>query len=903
MTGTLPEPFAGWFARRGWTPRPHQLALASARTDTLLIAPTGGGKTLAGFLPSLIDLTADPAPRLHTLYISPLKALATDVARNLLTPVQEMGLPIVLETRTGDTPPDRRRRQRTHPPHILLTTPESLAVLLSLPGAEAAFTGLARVIIDEVHALAGTKRGDQLALCLARLAGLRPAIRRTGLSATVAHVERLRAYVGPQAQVLEVADGAPPALAILLPEGHLPWAGRMGLACAPEILERIRAAGMTIVFVNTRAQAELIFQALWRLNEDTLPIALHHGSLDPAQRKRVEAAMAAGRLRAVVATSSLDLGIDWGGVDQVIQLGAPKGVSRLLQRVGRANHRMDEASQAILVPANRFEVLECQAAIEGVAAADLDGDAPRPGGLDVLAQHLLLTAAAAPFDPDALFAEIRTAQPYAALARRDFDDVLRFVEDGGYALGAYERYRKLFRDSDGRMHIRSEAMARQARMNVGTIVEAPVLKVRLTGRGGAALGEIEEYFVSTLRPDDTFMFAGRLLRFLRVRETVVEVAEGGTGDPMVPAYAGGRMPLTTHLAARVRAMLHDPATWPHFPDPVREWLELQACRSVLPGRDGLLVEIFPREGRWYLVAYCFEGRNAHQTLGMLLTRRLQRAGAAPLGFVATDYVVATWSAHAPGDVDALFAQDMLGDDLEAWMAESSMLRRTFRNVAVIAGLIERNHPGAEKTRRQVTVNSDLIYNVLRTHQPDHVLLRATRADAAGGLTDLGRLAEMLARIQGAIQTVRLDRVSPLAVPVLLDIGRESVRTAGDEEGLLAEAEELAAEAALHPPRPGATPAAMQPGAMQPGAMQPGAMQPGAMQPGATPPAAMQPAATPPAATPPAAMQPAATPPAATPPAATPPAATPPAAPRPTAPQPDAGVPGHAAPRSPARRRA
>jgi ATP-dependent Lhr-like helicase len=582
----------------------------------------------------------------------------------------------------------------------------------------------------------------------------------------------------------------------------------MGLASASVILDRIRAAGMTIVFVNTRAQGELLFQELWKLNEETLPIALHHGSLDLAQRLRVEAAMARGELRAVVATSSLDLGIDWGGVDQVIQVGAPKGVSRLLQRVGRSNHRMDEASQAILVPANRFEVLECQAAIAGVTARELDGDPPGPGGLDVLAQHLLLTAAAGPFLPDDMFSEVRRAGPYANLSRRDFDDVLRFVEDGGYALAAYERYRKLFRDSEGRVHIRSERTARQARMNIGTIVEAPVLQVRLGGPRGQRLGEVEEYFANMLRPGDTFMFAGRLLRFARIRETTLECTDGGTGTPMVPAYAGARLPLTTNLAARVRAMLHDPAAWSAYPEQVREWLELQLDRSELPGADDLLVEIFPREGRWYMVAYAFEGRNAHQTLGMLLTRRMERAGAAPLGFVATDYVVATWSANEPGDVEDLFAQDMLGDDLEAWMAESSMLRRTFRNVAVIAGLIERNHPGAEKNRRQVTVNSDLIYDVLRRHQPDHILLRATRQDAAGGLTDLSRLALMLDRAHGHLRVRRLDRVSPLAVPVLLDIGRESVRTEADEDALLEETEALIAEATR--PREPYVPAVLRP---------------------------------------------------------------------------------------------
>ena len=380
MAGTLPEPFAAWFAAQGWTPRPHQLAMLDAATageSVLLIAPTGGGKTLAGFLPSLVDLASNPRPGLHTLYVSPLKALATDIARNLTRPVQDMGLPITIEARTGDTPANRRARQRAAPPHILLTTPESLAVLLSLPDAPDFFGSLACVVMDEVHALAGTKRGDQLALGVSRLGTLAPKARRVGLSATVAHPDAIQAYTGATRRI-EVADGAPPELRMILPEGRLSWSGHMGLEAAPQVMGHIKNAGMTIVFVNTRAQAELMFQALWRLNDGTLPIALHHGSLEVEQRRKVEAAMAAGSLRAVVATSSLDLGIDWGGVDQVIQIGAPKGVSRLLQRVGRANHRMDEASKAILVPANRFEVLECEAAILGVSARELDGDPPRP---------------------------------------------------------------------------------------------------------------------------------------------------------------------------------------------------------------------------------------------------------------------------------------------------------------------------------------------------------------------------------------------------------------------------------------------------------------------------------------------------------------------------------------------
>ncbi len=652
------------------------------------------------------------------------------------------------------------------------------------------------MVVDEIHALAGTKRGDQLALCLARLSTLAPTARRAGLSATVAYKDAIAAYIGCGGPVrrVEVAEGAPPQLEIRLSEDRVPWSGRMGLASAAVILDRIRAAGMSIVFVNTRAQGELLFQALWKLNEETLPIALHHGSLDIAQRRRVEAAMARGDLRAVVATSSLDLGIDWGGVDQVIQVGAPKGVSRLLQRVGRSNHRMDVASRAILVPANRFEVLECEAAVQGVAARELDGDPPRPGGLDVLAQHILLMAAAAPFQPDELFAEVTRAAPYADLTRATFEDVLRFVEDGGYALSAYDRYRKLFRDADGRIEIRSDRIARLARMNIGTIVEMPLLKVRLAGQRGGSPGRDR----GKLRQHDD---AGRHLHVRRPPAALPphpgddgRVRRWRPGRPDGPGLCRRQIPADQQPGRPRARHAARPGELGAFPEQVRDWLALQQQRSTLPGPDDLLVEVFPRNGRWYTVAYCFEGRNAHQTLGMLLTRRMERAGTAPLGFVATDYVIAVWSANEPGDMAELFQQDMLGDDLEAWMAESSLLRRTFRNVAVIAGLVDRSQPGADKNRRQVTVNTDLIYDVLRRHQPDHILLRATRADAARGLTDVGRLAEMLARVQGQVRTVRLTRVSPLAVPVLLDIGREFVRTTEDEDALLAETEALVAEA-------------------------------------------------------------------------------------------------------------
>jgi ATP-dependent Lhr-like helicase len=778
----LPSAFADWFAGRGWRPHAHQLTLLAADRagrSALLVAPTGGGKTLAGFLPSLIALADAPAEYLHTLYVSPLKALAVDIHRNLETPIAELGLAITAETRTGDTPQSKRQRQRKKPPQILMTTPESLALLLSYTDAPSIFRRLERVVIDELHALADTKRGDLLALGLARLQRLAPACRRVGLSATVADEKALAAWISPTAlsddgsvTVVHGRADAAPDVRILSSRAYVPWSGHMAFHSIEEVYEAIKAAKTAIVFVNTRAQAELIFQGLWRINDANLPIALHHGSLAPEQRRKVEAAMARGGLRAVVATSSLDLGVDWAAVDLVIQIGAPKGAARLVQRIGRANHRLDEPSRAILVPANRFELLECRAAIEAVEAGELDGERPKPGGLDVLAQHVLGMACETPFSPDDFYEEIRRAYPYRALPRRDFDEVVNFVATGGYALGSYERWRRLAHDEDGKWKVADPAMVRRYRMNVGTIVQQPMMLVRM--RNGRRLGEVEEYFIQGLVPGDSFIFAGQLLRFEGIREMAAICSPGGEGVPKVPAYEGGRLPLTTQLARRVRGLLAEPGRWHSFPPPVLEWLEMQRRRSLLPDREGLLVETFPRGNKEFLVAYCFEGRNAHQTLGMLLTRRMERAGLKPLGFVATDYVIAVWSLKPARNITALFDQDMLGDDLEAWMDESSMLKRSFRNVAVIAGLIERRHPGETKTGKQVTFNSDLIYDVLRKHEPQHILLRATRADAASGLTDVARLAEMLARIQGRITHRHLRRVSPLAVPVLLEIGKESV---------------------------------------------------------------------------------------------------------------------------------
>lgn len=817
----LPPAFEAWFAARGWAPRPHQLALteASLRGESaLLIAPTGGGKTLAGFMGSLVELaergaTNSGIPALHTLYVSPLKALAADVQRNVMTPVTEMGLPIRIETRTGDTATHVRQKQRKTPPDILLTTPEQLALLIASDHAAAFFADLRCVIIDEIHALAPSKRGDLLSLGLATLAEWAPACRVLGLSATVREPEELarwldvRGGTAAPSRIITASGGVKADVDILISRERIPWSGHSGRFAVAEVYEAIKAANMTLVFVNTRSQAELLFQELWNANEDGLPIALHHGSLVREQRQRVEAAMAAGQLKAVVCTSTLDLGIDWGEVDLVIQMGAPKGAARLVQRIGRANHRMDEASKALLVPTNRFEVLECRAAEAAVEAGEIDGEGVRAGSLDILAQHVMGRACGEGFRLDALFDEVRRAAPYAWLDWETFERIVDFVATGGYALKTYDRFHRIVRRSDGLWVARTPRDKQAHRMNVGAIVEAPMLSVRLASfaakvglpksseqralRAGRKLGEMEEYFLSLLTPGDTFLFGGEILRLIAIDGMDALVMRAQSDSPAIPTYNGGKFPLTTFLADRVRKMIHDPAQWKGLPGPVREWFEIQKLRSAIPPPDHLLVETFPRAGRHYLVCYPFEGRLAHQTLGMLLTRRLERMGAKPSGFVASEYAMAVWGLEDMRglDMDTVFHPDMLGDDLEEWLAESALMKRTFAHCAIISGLIHRNLPGAEKNSRQVTFSTDLIYDVLRSHEPDHILLQAARQDAATGLLDVRRLSDMLARIQGHIVHKPLERISPFAVPVMLEVGREPVFGASAMEAVLREAEE------------------------------------------------------------------------------------------------------------------
>ncbi len=792
---TLPPALSRWFAAKGWTLHPHQQEMLARAADpaTLLIAPTGGGKTLAGFLPTLAELGENPPPGLHTLYVSPLKALTADIRRNLGTPIAGAGLKIRVEDRTGDTSYTQRRRQRADPPHILLTTPESLALLLSYEDSSRIFKGLQRVVIDEIHALAESKRGDQLVLQIARLQSLNPGLRRIGLSATVENPAALARFLAPRTTILAADPGPDPDISMLETDEAPPWSGGGGRYAIPAILNQIARHRTTLIFHNTRAQAELFFHDLWLANTEDLPIGIHHGSLSREQRERVEQAMTAGALRAVVCTGSLDLGIDWGDVDLVIQVGAPKNVKRLVQRIGRANHRYNAPSKALLVPANRFEVVECQAALDAVRAHALDGEPRGPGPRDVLCQHILATACAGPFDADALYAEVTTAGPYAHLSRADFDACLDFVATGGYALKAYDRWQRL-KKTGGKWHLRDPRAAALIRQNLGTIIDIETLKVRLRNHG-TPLGEVEESFAATLTPGDTFLIGGQIVRYEGLREMTVEVSKTPGRDPKVAVFNGTKFATSTLLADRILDIFQRDS-WPDLPAHTAWWLAKQREVSRLPDPHSLLLESFPHDGREHLCIYGFAGRNAQQTLGLLVTKQLEHQGLAPLGFVATDYATLIWGLDPVTDPAPLFDLATLREGLDTWLAGNAVMKRTFRSTAIIAGLIERSHQGRRKTGRQATFSTDILYDTLRRYDPEHLLLQITREEALRGLIDFSRIEAMLARIQGRIDLRRLSRVTPLAAPLFFEPGRIPVHGEGRDRLASAQARALMEAAGL-----------------------------------------------------------------------------------------------------------
>ena len=800
-TFALPQKFQNWINKRNWGLHTHQIDVLtnSDRKSQLLIAPTGSGKTLSGFLPTLIELDRVNFSGLHTVYVSPLKALAADIKRNLMIPIEEMGLNIKVEDRTGDTTAKTKRRQRIDPPQILLTTPESLALLISFPEANALFANLERIIIDEIHALVENKRGHQLLLAISRLQSISKNLRKLGLSATVDHPQEIAGFISEnenKCPIIFAEPGPDPNISMLQTTASPPWSGAGATYAVPDVLEQISKHKTTLIFHNTRAQAEIFFHNLWLNNQDNLPVAIHHGSLDLAQRKRVEAAITKGELRAVVCTGTLDLGIDWNEVDLVIQVGAPKNIKRLVQRIGRANHTYNTPSKAIIVPANKFEIVECQAALEAVRDKDLDGEPIASGSLDVLCQHILLVACSGKILPAKLFEEIKQIGAYKNLTHEEFKECMGFCIDGGYALKRYEQWHRLKLDHSGNLILRDPRIANKIRMNVGTIQDTETLKVRTHRRsGGKPLGEIEEAFAASLTKGDTFLIGGNIVRFESLREMIVEVTHNANKQPKIATFMGTKFATSTKLSDRILDSFEN-QSWKDLPADTVNWLNKQKEFSQLPVRNSLLIETFFRKSRHYLVVYGFAGRNANQTLGLILSKKLEELNLAPLGFVANDYATLIWGLEKVENPIQLFKFSEIELGLDKWFSGNALMKRTFKAVASVSGLIDRNLPGLRKSGRQTTFSSDILYDTLVKYDPTHLLLKITKDEAMKGLIDFSRIEEMFKRVDDNIIHKNLPHVSPLAAPMLLEVGTIPIEGQARELLLKNEANSLMKEAGL-----------------------------------------------------------------------------------------------------------
>ena len=800
-TFALPQKFQNWIKTRNWALHTHQIDVLtnSDRKSQLLIAPTGSGKTLSGFLPTLIELDRVNFSGLHTVYVSPLKALAADIKRNLMIPIEEMDLNIRVEDRTGDTTATTKRRQRIDPPQILLTTPESLALLISFPEANALFANLERIIIDEIHALVENKRGHQLLLAISRLQSISKNLRKLGLSATVDHPQEIAGFISEnenKCPIIFAEPGPDPNISMLQTTASPPWSGAGATYAVPDVLEQISKHKTTLIFHNTRAQAEIFFHNLWLNNQDNLPVAIHHGSLDLAQRKRVEAAITKGELRAVVCTGTLDLGIDWNEVDLVIQVGAPKNIKRLVQRIGRANHTYNTPSKAIIVPANKFEIVECQAALDAVRDKDLDSEPIASGSLDVLCQHILLVACSGKILPAKLFEEIKQIGAYKNLTHEEFKECMGFCIDGGYALKRYEQWHRLKLDHSGNLILRDPRIANKIRMNVGTIQDTETLKVRTHRRsGGKPLGEIEEAFAASLTKGDTFLIGGNIVRFESLREMIVEVTHNANKQPKIATFMGTKFATSTKLSDRILDSFEN-QSWKDLPADTVNWLNKQKEFSQLPVRNSLLIETFFRKSRHYLVVYGFAGRNANQTLGLILSKRLEELNLAPLGFVANDYATLIWGLEKVENPIQLFKFSEIELGLDKWFSGNALMKRTFKAVASVSGLIDRNLPGLRKSGRQTTFSSDILYDTLVKYDPTHLLLKITKDEAMKGLIDFSRIEEMFKRVDDNIIHKNLPHVSPLAAPMLLEVGTIPIEGQARELLLKNEANSLMKEAGL-----------------------------------------------------------------------------------------------------------
>jgi len=800
-----------WFTSRGWSPFAFQREVWRAYAggeSGLVHAATGTGKTLAAWGAALDEwldeeshmrpsaageprgprVRRDRAPGLRVLWITPLRALAADTEEALRLPLDDIGIPWTLESRTGDTTAAVRARQSRRMPTALITTPESLSLLLTREDVADVFGDLRLVVVDEWHELMGTKRGVQVELALARLRAMQPSLRVWGLSGTIGNLEDgLGALLGCGAnrrpsRIVRGVDPKQVVIDALIPPvvERFPWAGHLGTQMLPQVVEAIEEGESAIVFTNTRSQTEIWYQAILAARPDWAgTIALHHGSLDRARREWVENGLREGRLRCVVATSSLDLGVDFSPVDRVLQIGSPKGVARLLQRAGRSGHRPGAVSRVTCVPTNALELLEVAAARDGVERAAIESRLPVERPLDVLAQHLVTVALGGGFEPEAMLAEVRSTRAYASLEDDEWEWVLAFLTTGGDALRAYPEYSRIVL-VDGRYVVESTEIARRHRMSIGTIVGDAQMAVQyLRGR---ALGSVEESFIARLKPGDRFVFAGTPLEFVRVRDMKAWVRRAPNGKGAIPRWAGSRLPLSRMLAELLRLRLGEAADGIYRDrelEALRPLLEVQRRWSRIPSADELLIErVKTREG-WHLFVYPFEGRLVHEGLAALTAYRLSRLQPISFSMASNDYGFELLSPIEPPIERALesglFDPRHLLDDINAALNATEMAKRQFRELARVAGLVFPGFPRAGKSARQLQMSSGLFFDTLRRYDPTNRLLGQAAREVLERQLESTRLGSTLQRIASSkVVLTTPKRPTPLAFPLVVDLNREKV---------------------------------------------------------------------------------------------------------------------------------
>ena len=790
-----------WFAEHQWTPFEFQEEVWRAYLSgesVLIHAATGTGKTYAAWIGPILewlrDYPAPPARRtaapLRVLWITPLRALAGDTEDALRAPVEDLGLPWTVESRTGDTSAKVRARQRERLPTALVTTPESLSLLLTREDAPALFDHLELVVVDEWHELMASKRGVQTELALARLRRFRPGLRTFGLSATLGNLDTARDallgvdHAGAPRPGRIVQGLVPKALEVdaLIPGTmeRFPWSGQIGLRLLPEVIRAVEEGESSLVFTNTRATAEIWFQALLAERPDWAGIiALHHGSMDRATREWVEDGLREGKLRCVVCTSTLDLGVDFTPVDRVLQVGSPKSVGRLVQRAGRSGHRPGAVSRLTCVPTNALELVDVAAARAALERREIEARRPVERPLDLLAQHAVTVALGGGFRAEALLAEVRTTWAYRELRDDEWRWVLDFITRGGQVLQSYPEYSKVV-VQDGVHRVTSRMVAMRHRLSIGTIVSESAMKVQFLR--GRTLGSVEENFVARLRPGDVFTFAGRTLEFVRIRGMVAYVRKTAKKSSNVPHWSGARMPISPQLAFWIRRKLDEAGRGIyHGPEmeAVRPILELQGAWSRLPAPDELLIErVETREGH-HLFFYPVEGRLVHEGLAALFAYRIAQLGPISFTLAANDYGLELLSAErAPLDeaLEAgLLSPSHLLHDIPASLNAAELARRQFREIARVAGLIFQGYPGVNKSVKQLQASSELLYDVFARYDPDNLLLFQAHREVLERQLEQSRLARALERVAaGRVTVVEVERPTPLAFPLLVDRAREQL---------------------------------------------------------------------------------------------------------------------------------